>query len=145
MGNHLTHPARREEYPAWVLPFERDGLFWIDAQAGRWLMLKSFAGFLLMAVAVHRPLHMTATRAVIATSYRRQRRALNQQAMMWFSFMAKHALLACLLLMLLLCHCDFYVCPATLALASACLSGSSWVRTMVSRRNGKLSEDQVQV
>ena len=47
LGNHLTYPGAAR-FPAWVLPFERDGLFWVD-NVGAWaVLLKVIAGSWLL-------------------------------------------------------------------------------------------------
>ena len=40
VGNHLTWPENNL-LPSWILPFERDSLFWCMADAGEWALIKT--------------------------------------------------------------------------------------------------------
>ena len=62
---------------------------------------------------------------VIATEVGRAQVPVSNLITSLSSLMSSQALRSCILLSLVL-TCDYYICPGTLTLASACLSRSSW-------------------
>ena len=45
-----VYVGRNGNFPNWVLPFERDGLFWCDMDVGLWLAAKIVMGFSFFAM-----------------------------------------------------------------------------------------------
>ena len=130
-GNHLTYP-RQSEFPSWVSPWEQDGLFWVDRYAFRSFFLRTlvaslgFAMVLLYKIGWTKYLAVTCRWHAVAGPYQQ----LVMATTSLFCRLASHVLGSCLWLVLVLSN-RYYTCPAFLVLATACLSESPLVLSMV--------------
>ena len=131
MGNHLIWSGH-QVLPSWVLPYERDSLFWCHSDAGSWLLLKTLAGFSGLLLAWM--LQLGCRRCIVsiekwhgASGVHGLTADLTQQ---FFFFMLSQWLGSTILLLLVI-RCSYLVCPTILSLASACLLESFWVRLLV--------------
>ena len=158
--NHLTRLGDKD-YPAWVLPIERDGLFWHDTKDGFWLAAKVLIGCGALVNVVLRRVGYQSLPAFWMRwqSCGKMLGVCVRLAAGVFRFVASQVLRSCLLVAMVL-TCTYYVCPHTLALTSACLlrsfpvhisSGliSAWRLNIhsgqaalqgIARRDGKLGE-----
>ena len=130
IGNRLRHP--KGEFPAWVSKSEHDPLFWDSGIEGvsLLLMMSGAVGSFTLVIAWK----LDKARLLIAMSRWTIGPAphlrLVQASSHLVSCLVKESLLAVVFLMLLL-HWDLYVCPQTLAIASACLRSSALLRSLV--------------
>ena len=130
IGNRLRHP--KGEFPPWVSKYEQDPLFWDSGVEGMALlqMICGSVGFLMLAMVWK----LDGVRWLIVIS----RWQVGSADHLWLvrasshlvSLLVKESLLAMVFLMLLLSW-DLYICPQTLAMASACLRSSVLFRTLV--------------
>ena len=132
VGNHLTWTGDRTTLPSYVLPYERNSLFWYKQDAGMCLLGKILAGGVCLAVVFaqqvgHRS-YLDMTQRWHAGGGIHGIMAGLTKATLLFTF--SQAIGSCILL-LMVARCDYYMCPSTLALASACLLKSSSVQGMV--------------
>ena len=120
VGNHLTW-TDEQDLPAWILPMERDGLFWQKDGTAVLLLLKVLAGCGSMVFAFM--LQVRVRKLTVAPWWGAacgDQGALIRSTASLFSFMASQLVGSCLLLLVVL-SCDYYICPGRLTLASACL------------------------
>ena len=127
IGNHLRHPDG--DFPSWVSPIERDDLFWTSEWEGLDFIVKVLACSLFFVSVVGRWLGMYNLQCTIL-SWRDSGYTSSQCISRWYHLMACQALRSTASLMLLL-DWDFYLCPRTLALASACLHENRCVHLLV--------------
>ena len=131
LGNHLTR-LKEKDYPAWVLPIERDGLFWCGSNDGFWLVAKALMGCgALVSVVLRRIGYQCLPGLWMGWQNSGQMHGVCARlAAGVFSCMASQVLWSCLLVLMVL-TCTYYVCPHTLALTSACLLRSFSVQSLV--------------
>ena len=131
LSNHLTR-LKKKDCPAWVLPIERDGLFWYDSNDGFWLVVKVLMGCVaLVSVVLGRVGYQRLPGLWIRwQSSGEMHGVCARSAAGVSSFMASKVAWSCLSLSMVLTSA-YYVCPHTLALMSACLSRSFCVQIIV--------------
>ena len=136
IGNRLRYPNGK--FPTWVHKYEQDPLMWVSGTDGMALVVKiSGASFFMLAV-------------TLRFGYSKLLRALDAWQIgpsthSWVVKASSHihagmvinCLLAVIFIMFLLSW-DEYACPQTLAIASACLQSSAFIRTLVLLCWGKL-------
>ena len=130
IGNQFRYPNR--EFPAWVLEYERDPLLWIAGTDGMSLVQKIIgaAGFFMFVVIL---------KLGIATPLRAMSGwEVGPATHLWVVKASAHlhtcmttdSAVAAVFIVFLLSW-DFYGCPQTLALLSACSRSCSLIRTLV--------------
>ena len=131
LGNHLTR-LEEKDYPAWVLPIERDGLFWYDSNDGCWLAAKILIGCGALVSALLRRIEYQCLPGLCLRwqSSSEMHGVCARLAAGVFSFMASQVLRSSVLVSMVL-TCTYYVCPHILALMSACLLRSLSVQILV--------------
>ena len=130
IGNRLHYP--RGEFPAWVSKYEHDPLLWVSGTGGMSLVQKISAavGFFICAVRSQ----LGSARLLRAMSGWQSGPGTHS----WLVEASSHlhavttmgSLVAAVFIMFLL-PWDYYVCPQTLAMMSACLRSSTLIRTFV--------------
>ena len=131
VGNHLMWPDM-SQFPVWISPSERDGLFWYSRGAGLWLTLKSVAGFSILYWAF--VWHVGWRQYLTITDQWHGAGGLHGfiavMMLSCFGFMASQVLGSCILLALAL-KANYYVCPGVFSLVNGCLSKRSSVQITV--------------
>ena len=128
IGNQFRHPNR--EFPVWLSEYEHDPLFWISGSEGKFLLKKisGAVGFFIVAVA-----GKLGSAGLLRAMSEWQS---GPPTHLWIVEASSH--LIChmangstfvAVFMMFLLFWDRYVCPPTLAMASACLRSSSLIRT----------------
>ena len=130
IGNRLRHP--KGALPAWVSKHEHNPLFWVSDEEGMSILLKIWGGVLFFMLVIASKLDCeqllsTVSRWRVGPADHLQ---LVQASSHLVSCLMKESLLAVVFLMCLL-EWDLYVCPHTLAIASACLRNSALIRALV--------------
>ena len=130
IGNRLRNP--KGKFPAWVSRYEHDPLFWDDGSQGMFLLRLVSGAVLFFSLATISNLRSAEWSRVMSRwqSGPGIHLRLVQMSNHLVSCLLKESMLAVVFLMLLL-YWDFYACPQTLAIASACLRSSTLVRTLV--------------
>ena len=130
IGNRLRYP--KGEFPAWVLKYEHDPLFWVSGTNGASLVLKTSGGAGLFIAVVLLKLGRAQLLQVLS------RWQIGPETHLWVvkaeaevhGSLVMAALFAAVFFMFLLSW-DLFACPETLVLASACLRSGALMRTLV--------------
>ena len=123
MGNHFTHPG---EFPTWVMPAERKGLFWVPPAEGRRILLEFLAGVALLIGCVASVPKFVWTTPLPSVWHDQIGKASG--AMILHAW--RQAVRSCIVLILVVGG-NWRACPSVLAQASACLTRSKWVHRFV--------------
>ena len=130
IGNRLRYP--KDEFPAWVLNYEQDRLFWVSGNDGTSLVLKIIGAVGLFMFVVISKLGRALLLQVMSSWQ------IGPATHLWIvkaaaqlhACLAMATLLAAVFFMFLLSW-DRFACPQTLALASACSRTSALIRALV--------------
>ena len=130
IGNRLRYP--KGEFPAWVLKYEHDPLFWVSGTDGTCLMLKTSGVVGLFMLVVFWKLGSTQLLRVMSGWQ------IGPATHLWIVKAMAHvhaclvmAVLLAVVFFMFLLSWDLFACPQTLVLASACLRSSALIRTLV--------------
>ena len=130
IGNQFRYP--NGTFPVWLSEYERDPLFWTYGNEGKSLLQKigGALGFFLIVVASELGSARLLSTMLVWHIAPGTHLWIVQALSHLVSYMVKVSLLVVLLLMFLLSW-DLYTCPQTLAMASACLRSTLFIRTSV--------------
>ena len=130
VGNQLRYP--KDGFPQWVSTYERDRRLWISGREGKSMVMRSGGAVLFLVLMV--AFKVGSARLLRAMSGWQIGPAPHMWVVVASSHLAaciaRHSILALFLVMLLLSW-DLYVCPKALAIASACLRNSAFIRAFV--------------
>ena len=130
LGNRFWHPPK--QFPAWIAPAERNGLFWASRTQGRHLAAKVALSSGLLGAAIAKRLGLRAAWVIWRwQSAGGWHGVLARTVVQQTACMKGIALWSMAMLTLFLNWDLVHKCPQTLMHASACLRGSSAVRTVV--------------
>ena len=127
IGNHLRHPG--DDFPGWVSPIERDDLFW-TSEWEFWIFFFSLlaCGSFFMLVA-SRVIGLYNLQCMVV-SWCSSTSACSHGISRWHHLMACQALRSTSSFLFLF-DWGLYLCPRSLALASACLHQNGGVHLLV--------------
>ena len=118
VGNHFQHPDT--DFPDWVSTFEQDGLFWSTGREGLMVCFRALSSGMVFLLAVGLRLGwQRIARAVSRWHSRPGSQSLLRLCTVLLSCTSRRVV-ACIALLTALLDWDFYQCPRTLTLASAC-------------------------
>ena len=80
IGNHFAYPGNKD-FPPWVLPFERDGLFWVNGTVARCLVSEIAAFLKRLRVRIGLHLHSKMRPSKTFSSGRRAQKRFSLKAL----------------------------------------------------------------
>ena len=130
IGNWLRHP--KGEFPAWVLKYEHDPLFWVSGTDGTSVVLKTTCALgLFMLVAISQLGRTQLLRVTSGWQIGPATHLWIVKATAQVHVCLVMAVLLAVVFFIFLLSWDLFACPQTLVLASACLRSSALIRTLV--------------